>query len=545
MEVNKINFPSIELYESNGTDYDCLLAKLFPNSEFLTVFPVRCDMTQHEAVVCRKVVNYQRCSYGWSRLYKINTFDLLMNPSCQGKKKNAIANKKAYFHNMMNRLNQTKAFEFLFSSLWYASFPCYDIKDVTAKTDGERSVLRYCEWKGIPISCAAIFSPYPTDRGMCCSFNMRAADEIYHAGPYPEIINFLQKADDASSFTNSSPTDWYTQNSEPTTVPGSNKGLFLILDAHTDQFATTSVSNDFEGFTGLINPSGSFAIMSLEGFQIKPGNLNAITISGSRIDAEDDMKNMDVNDRKCMFNDENTTLQIHQSYTYLNCIFECALLYARQQVGKVENDSVPCIPWFFPTPPNIDLYVCNPWESVTFLEFMNQVPDNECSKCLPDCRATIYEPYITATNLRGCDSSNLGVSRLCNLNNQALPQPTKYATQVKAEFSSYYENPPFISGLESSIRKYSRTLPDGDVFTQNPKTYDAYEKDIALVQVYFRKSTMIQMGRQARMNWIDYFSTVGGLLGLVLGMGIVSVIELFWVCLRFVALKMNFQNCVP
>ena len=83
------------------------------------------------------------------------------------------------------------------------------------------------------------------------------------------------------------------------------------------------------------------------------------------------------------------------------------------------------------------------------------------------------------------------------------------------------------------------------MFTQNPKTYDAYEKDIALVQVYFRKSTMIQMGRQARMNWIDYFSTVGGLLGLVLGMGIVSVIELFWVCLRFVALKMNFQNCVP
>ena len=414
--------------------------------------------------------------------------------------------------------------------------------NITAKTNGERAVLRYCEWKGLPISCAAIFSPYPTDRGMCCSFNMKAADEIYQAGPYPKIITSLQQADDTRSFTDSTPPAWYKNNLEPTTVPGSNKGLFLILDAHTDQFATTSVDNDFEGFTGLINPSGSFAMMSLEGFQIKPGHLNAITISGSRIDAEDDMKTMNVNDRSCMFSDENNALQIHQSYTYLNCIFECSLLYARQHV---DNDSVPCIPWFFPTPANLDLYVCNPWESVKFLEAMNQVPDHECTKCLPDCSATIYEPFITATTFRRCDSSNLGVSRLCNLDNKELPQPTKYGTQVLDEYYSRQLDPSFIRGLESSIRNYSVTLPNGDVFTQNPKTYDAYEKDIALVQIFFRKSTIIQMGRQARMNWIDYFSTVGGLLGLVLGMGIVSFIELFWVCLRLVALKMNFQNLVP
>ena len=84
-----------------------------------------------------------------------------------------------------------------------------------------------------------------------------------------------------------------------------------------------------------------------------------------------------------------------------------------------------------------------------------------------------------------------------------------------------------------------------DLFALNPKTYDAFEKDIALVEIYFRKSTIIQMGRQARMNWIEYFSTVGGLLGLVLGMGIISIIELIWVCLRLAALKMNFQNLIP
>ena len=94
---------------------------------------------------------------------------------------------------------------------------------------------------------------------------------------------------------------------------------------------------------------------------------------------------------------------------------------------------------------------------------------------------------------------------------------------------------------ESSIHYYT----DEKLFLHNPKSYDAYEKDIALVEISFRKSTIIQMSRKARMNWIDYFSTVGGLLGLVLGMGIVSIVEILWLCLRLAALQMNFQNLVP
>jgi len=35
-----------------------------------------------------------------------------------------------------------------------------------------------------------------------------------------------------------------------------------------------------------------------------------------------------------------------------------------------------------------------------------------------------------------------------------------------------------------------------DYFNLNSKTYDAYDKDIAVVEVFFRKSTVIQMGSQ-------------------------------------------------
>jgi hypothetical protein len=44
------------------------------------------------------------------------------------------------------------------------------------------------------------------------------------------------------------------------------------------------------------------------------------------------------------------------------------------------------------------------------------------------------------------------------------------------------------------------------------------------------------------MSWIDYISSVGGLMGLVLGMGFVSFFELFWLATKIASnfLKMKF-----
>ena len=63
------------------------------------------------------------------------------------------------------------------------------------------------------------------------------------------------------------------------------------------------------------------------------------------------------------------------------------------------------------------------------------IADEKCSKCIPDCSNTIYEPMITTVPFRKCDESNLGVSWLCNIDNTKLPNPTKFAQQVTYNFS--------------------------------------------------------------------------------------------------------------
>ncbi len=154
---------------------------------------------------------------------------------------------------------------------------------------------------------------------------------------------------------------------------------------------------------------------------------------------------------------------------------------------------------------------------------------------MTDCSKTMYEHMVTAIPFRRCDSSNFGVSQFCILKNKFMLRPNKFAAQIEKEYESNNEYPAFISILDSSMRRFSRTIAKGDIFPLNDKTYDAYNKDIALVHIYFRKATVIQLGSSQSMSWVDFFSNVGGLLGLVLGMGIVSLIELVWLCLRLTA----------
>ena len=64
-------------------------------------------------------------------------------------------------------------------------------------------------------------------------------------------------------------------------------------------------------------------------------------------------------------------------------------------------------------------------------------------------------------------------------------------------------------------------------------TYDAYEKDIAIVNFFFAKSTCWQFKRDENMTVSDYLAQLGGFLGLFLGFSFISAIEIiYWFTIR-------------
>jgi hypothetical protein len=160
------------------------------------------------------------------------------------------------------------------------------------------------------------------------------------------------------------------------------------------------------------------------------------------------------------------------------------------------------------------------------------------------CNFTTYLPSIVRQPFMTCDVTNVGVSKFCSLNSE---NPTifkeKFVNQIFDQFpitsdsSSTNNKTVFTSNL---LVRYRAT----NVLKNISTTYDAFNRDIAMIQIMYPKSTIVQMGIQVQMTWIDYFAAVGGLLGLVLGMGFVSFVELIWLCLRIIARELNLTKWI-
>ena len=69
--------------------------------------------------------------------------------------------------------------------------------------------------------------------------------------------------------------------------------------------------------------------------------------------------------------------------------------------------------------------------------------------------------------------------------------------------------------------------------TKSP-SYDAYQRDIAMVTFFFESTTVFEYTREQRMTLIQYISQVGGLMGLCIGFSFISAAELiYWFTIRY------------
>jgi hypothetical protein len=228
-------------------------------------------------------------------------------------------------------------------------------------------------------------------------------------------------------------------------------------------------------------------------------------------------------------------LKMHKEYTQSNCQLECSLAAAQQTLMLKLNTTVPCTPWYLPYGVNTTT-LCDPWEAKQFNNFMfaGSLKDM-CPHCLADCSKTIYQPVVTAAPFRTCDDSNFGTSHFCTLEDPALPQPRIWGKQIKDEYDMSTA-PGYIKEIITSERVMKR---NPKLFAKLKSNYDAYEKDIATLQVYFNNPAIFLFESDQRQTWVEFLSTIGGLLGLCIGLSLVTFIELFWLGVSLAAKAVN------
>ena len=136
------------------------------------------------------------------------------------------------FEETLGSLDMEKSYEPLFELLWYGQMPCSDVREITSREKDELSFIKRCYWKNKPIRCNSIFQKRPTDRGMCCSFNIEKAESILKEGKYTHSISARQKEEAKNGFEKDERPTWYVDNNEPISESGHGKGLKLIFDGH-------------------------------------------------------------------------------------------------------------------------------------------------------------------------------------------------------------------------------------------------------------------------------------------------------------------------
>ena len=132
-----------------------------------------------------------------SNIQKLN---LLLDPEKKKEREEKVRKARSDFQDNFGGMNYTVAYDSLFEILWYSQLPCFDVRNVTSNALDELSIIKKCSWKGKEMPCPKIFKTLPTDRGMCCTFNMKKAEEIFRNLKYSELVQSMQDLDDSNRY---------------------------------------------------------------------------------------------------------------------------------------------------------------------------------------------------------------------------------------------------------------------------------------------------------------------------------------------------------
>ena len=208
----------------------------------------------------------------------------------------------------------------------YTELPCFDLFGFGQNA----GMLKSCIWKGQEFPCKLLFQNVPTDQGMCCSFNMKKAEEMFKESQYQKLIQKMQSED----FKQSIPlnVDNVDQRDDRwTPEAGRNKGLQLVLDAHAEKVSGGTIHSDFDGFYATVGPKDQYPLTMRKSILIRPGHNNFVSLEATKITSNENLKKIGVDQRNCMFPDE-MELYFHKNYSKSNCDLEVSMMYAMSRV---------------------------------------------------------------------------------------------------------------------------------------------------------------------------------------------------------------------
>ncbi|KAK4020504.1 pickpocket protein 28 isoform X2 [Daphnia magna] len=262
---------------------------------------------------------------------------------------------------------------------------------------------------------------------------------------------------------------------EPLRVNGNGyrMGLTLVIDAKLRDFSV--INGKFDGFKVLVHSPEEFPDVADRGFVL---GLGTETFVGVKVTTsfytEEVAKEVSPKKRQCLMEGEKN-LKYFEYYSRSACHIECDTLLMQERCQ--------CRPYFFKGDNETGFCEMQAYKCIAKVFEEIRLNDDDVCDCLPPCSDTWYEPEISYASFPG-----RGFNR-----------------------SSTYKR----------IERKRKIGPGVDMT-------EYFKSNVAMLHVYYKEKTGMRYRTDIRFGAADFIASIGGLLGLGLGMSFISVIEILY-----------------
>ncbi|KAL1396786.1 hypothetical protein pipiens_010269 [Culex pipiens pipiens] len=338
--------------------------------------------------------------------------------------------------------------------------------------------LADCSIVGENLPCPLIFKETMTEDGVCATFNGLSANDLLRTEVLQSEVSYIYATDPSPHWTQES---GYSAQANLSAYPfrtlgsGIGAGLFLLLRTD-DEDIDYICRGPVQGFKVLFHSPADYPQISKKFFHIPMEAAVSIAIKPQMITTNPRLRDYTPEVRHCFFNHERY-LQFFRVYSQDNCELECLTNFTLRHCGCVK----------FSMPRTNQTRMCDPDEircmidaESTLME-MDLVQHRESSaeenfrancNCLPGCTSMQYDAEITTTDFEWMN----------------WVRSMKLSTKM-------------IEGMQ-----------------------------ISYLGIYYKEPQFMTSKRSELYGMTDFLANCGGIMGLCMGISLLSLVELVYFC---------------
>ncbi|XP_055599041.1 pickpocket protein 28-like [Uranotaenia lowii] len=337
-------------------------------------------------------------------------------------------------------------------------------------------MLMFCKWRNDPIYCDTIFTETLTEEGLCYTFNSLSAEDLLRTEELHDDYPYVTENRSSYHWT---PESGYKEDADIDTYPvrvlgaGARGGLNILLRLY-DYDLDYLCRGPVQGFKILLHPSGEYPQVSKQYFRVPLHQEVIISVKPQMITTSEGLRDYAPHRRQCYFHHERH-LKYFQVYTQQNCELECITNYTLRSCG--------CVKFSMPREPETAI-----------------------------CGASKIQCYNEAED-------------------ELLSQDVKYSVDKSFDFRAKCDCLPACTSVQ-----YDAEISQADFNWE--QLFLAYKSpllefpgiQLGRLTIYFKEAQFITSKRSELYGITDFLANCGGLLGLFMGVSLLSLAEIIYFC---------------